>query len=86
MSSQKYHYYWRHIRDPLETHWRPPTCLIGEPSETDMPGRRLTCLIKRVYWVFDQAYLSPNRLVGLQSGMSISDAACWSLMGHVDLL
>ena len=27
------------IGDPLKTHWRP-TCLIGDPSKTDMPDRR----------------------------------------------
>ena len=39
MSLQKYYYYWIPIGDQSETNWRP-TCLIGDPLETDMPDWR----------------------------------------------
>ena len=38
-SSRKYYYYRRPVVDISETHQRP-TCLIEDPSETDMPDRR----------------------------------------------
>ena len=39
MSSRKYYYYRRPIGNLSEPH-RRPTCLIGDPSETDMLDRR----------------------------------------------
>ena len=45
MTSQKYYFYQRPIREPSETHQRP-TCLIGDQLETDMPDQRPTYLIR----------------------------------------
>ena len=51
---------------------RRPTCLIGDPSEIDMP-----------YWrPIINIYLAQGRSpIGLRSGSLVSDQACWSPMG-----
>ena len=49
MQTRKYYYYYqRPIRDLSETHRKSTGdrhCLIGDPSETDMPHWTPTCLI-----------------------------------------
>ena len=85
-SSQKYHYFRRPIRDLLETH-RRPTCVIGDPSQINMPdwrpisdqhatsetdmSDRRPILVGKTYI----SYGSPIRHVGLQW---VSDEACRS--------
>ena len=46
LSSQKYYYYRRAIRDSSEIHWRP----IGNPSKTDIPDRRPIEDPSESYW------------------------------------
>ena len=81
--------HWRPMRDQhaySEIHQRP-TCLIGDPSETNMPYLRPTLrkiCIRHVSlrWVSDQACRSLMWQVGLQWGMSVSDG---SPIRHVGL-
>ena len=79
--------YRRPIRDQHAwsmIHWWP-TCLIGDPSETDMPHRRPNWifLIKYVclLWVSDKACGCPKRHVRLRWEMSVSEEASRSPMG-----
>ena len=60
------------IGDLSETHWRP-TCLIGDPSGTNLPDRRWTQGKIRI------SHGSPMRNVGVRW---VSDEACLSPMGY----
>ena len=57
-----------------EIRWRP-TCLSGDPSETNMPVWRPASLIGDPL----------DRHVGIQSGMLVLYEACRSTMSHVRL-
>ena len=58
------------------------TCLIGNPSKTEMSYRQPTCLIRDPQNMLDQACQSP---MGLRSGMLFFNWACLSPIRHVGL-
>ena len=84
--SSYFTFWWHHweltkILLLLETQKRR-TCLIGDTSESNMPHRRPTWLIRDPSDIRDQACRSP---MDLRLGMSISDQACYSPLRQVGL-
>ena len=89
---QKYYSFWRPIRDPLETHRRPigvpsealqrPKCLIGDPSDNEIPDRR--SLEDRHNWS-NMSNWSSMMYVSLRWCTSVSNEVCQSPMRHVSL-
>ena len=60
MSSRKYYFNRRPIRNSLEFCWRP-ICLIEDPLETKMPDQRPTCLIGDRHAFLKPAMTDRNR-------------------------
>ena len=74
----------RHIGDSSETHWRK-TYLKGKQNvslETNMPNRKATYLIADQFYMLDKACWV---LMGLRSGMLVSDQVFLSPIKHVGL-
>ena len=86
MSSRKYHYYQKPIRDLSETHMphRRPTCLIGDPSEINMPAESNpnlnTDILKySLFYILFAYFIYWNNIFGHVGFRWVSDEACRGL-------